>query len=76
MVNKIYNVYVGHYNSASECKKDLKKLNSLNFKGYVFCLGDFYSLKVYTCYHEEQAKYAENIFKKHNLDVFIDSKDI
>lgn len=76
MIDKIYTVYVGHYKTTSDSKNDLKRINELGYKAYLFNIGECFSLKVYTCYNAEQALYAENIFKKRNFDAFTEIKDI
>lgn len=76
MPTHIYTVYIGHYKLPSEFKKDLRRMNDLGFNGYLFNLGDFYSIKAFTSYKEEQAKYAEGVLKKHNFDVFLEVKEI
>ena len=51
----IYSVFVGKYSSSSESKNDLKKLNAIGMKGYLFIKGDFYSLKVYSTLNSDEA---------------------
>lgn len=76
MPDKIYNIYIGKFENTSESKKTLKLLNSFGIKGYLFNLGDYYSLKVYTCYNENSANYALDVYKSKGLDAFIEVKDI
>lgn len=60
----IYSVFVGKYSSSSESKNDLKKLNAIGMKGYLFIKGDFYSLKVYSTLNADEAKSVEDALSK------------
>lgn len=51
----IYSVYIGYYANANVGKSDLKKLNELGLKGYMFSRGDHYALKVYSSLDKQKA---------------------
>lgn len=63
-------VYVGKYESPAISKKDVKKLNELGLKGYVFSLGDFYSLKVASYPNLDSALKLEEQLKIRGFDAF------
>ena len=44
----IHNLYIGRYSSPNISKKDLKKLNDLGIRGYLFARKDCYSLKIFS----------------------------
>lgn len=76
MIENIYTIYVGHYGWTNESKSDNKKLNNLGFNGYLFNIGEYYSLKVHVCYKENEANKIVELLKEHGLDAFLQVKKL
>lgn len=68
---KFYNVYVGKYNSVSISKKDIKKLNDLGLRGYLFSMGEYYSIKVSGFIHQIQAENLRKILEQKGFEAYI-----
>ena len=68
---KMYSVYVGQYEKSSDSKNDLKKLNSLGYKGYLFSMNKFYTLKVFTSPRKEMADAILGIMVKNGFSAFL-----
>lgn len=64
-------VYVGKYENTSISKKDLKKLNELGLKGYLYSLGDYYSIKVASFPDNERALKLKEVLEKKGFISFI-----
>lgn len=63
----IYSVYVGHYDNANVSKSDLKKLNDLGLKGYIFSRGDHYALKVFSSLDRQKAIEFQKLMIMHKF---------
>jgi len=70
-MGKIYSVYVGQYEKSSDSKDDLKKLNNLGYKGYLFSMNNFYTLKVFSSVRKEMAAAIYKLMIKNGFSSFI-----
>lgn len=68
----MFSVYVGKYDSPKVQKSDLKKLNELGLVGYMFSLGEYYSLKVGTFPHEMNALQLLKALRERGFEAFIE----
>lgn len=63
-------VYVGKFDTPSASRKDVKKLNDLGLRGYIFSLGDYYSVKVASYPNLDQALKLEEQLKLRGFQAF------
>lgn len=66
-----YSVYVGKYDSPNVSKKDVKKLNELGMRGYLFSMGDHFSIKVATYPNQMVAENLVGILKQKGFEAYI-----
>ena len=68
---QVYSVCVGHFKETSEANKELKKLNAAGYKGFLFNIGDCYTLKAVMSPFLEKAEIACKQLKNKGFDAFI-----
>lgn len=66
-----YSIYVGRCENQKDLKPIQKKLNTLGLRGYVFSLGDCYSLKVAGYPDKVKAESFCVLLKSKGFDAFI-----
>lgn len=69
-MTKFTSVYVGKYASPAISKKDIKKLNELGLRGYIFGMGDYYSIKVASYPNLDAALKLEEQLKLRGFEAF------
>ena len=67
----IYSVCVGKFKETSEANKELKKINAAGYKGFLFSMGDFYTLKVVMTPFLEKAEEANRVLLKKGFASYI-----
>lgn len=72
----MYSVYVGHYKTPSESKKDLIKLNKLGYKGFLFSRGDYYSLKVFNSINQEKVEITRRKLSQEGFTTSVELQDV
>lgn len=72
----IYSVFVGKYSTPSVSKSDLRKLNELGLKGYLFVKNDFYTLKVHSTVNQSQAEFLRNKLTQQGFTSFIEEEKL
>lgn len=68
---RIYNTCVGHFKEPSKATKVLKKLNKLGYKGFLFSMGDFYTLKVKMTPDPGKAATEQMLLSEKGFDAFV-----
>lgn len=67
----IYSACIGKCKEVSEANKLLKKLNEKGYKGYLYSLNDFYTLKVVMTPDMNKANIAAENLKRMGFDAFV-----
>lgn len=68
---RIYSTCVGHFGETSESTKVLKKLNAAGYKGFLFSMDGFYTLKVYTTPDPMRAADVQMKLQQQGFDAFV-----
>lgn len=68
---RIYSTCVGHFKEPSESTKVLRKLNSTGYKGFLFSMGDYYTLKVMTTPDPSKAANLQMLLTEKGFDSFV-----
>lgn len=68
---RIYNTCVGHFKEPSESTKVLRKLNELGYKGFLFSMNDFYTLKVIMTPDPSKAAMVQMQLSSLGFDAFV-----
>lgn len=69
---KFYSIYVGIYDTPKIPKEDVKKLNNLGLKAYIFSTSKGYSLKVYTSPDLNMANMMIANLKNYGFDAWME----